>query len=133
MADETPKPTSFLRSTVSGGFGLLKGAAAGITAGGLLGAAIGAAISFFVGADVPLGNAIGNQTFLDYIGHVILNATGLHSTSLLAAFSSVGATLGAAAFGSVGAVSGTMTGVVKSREAATVPVELAMESTKVAL
>lgn len=94
---------SFLRSTWEGA----KGAIKGLIAGGTFGAAVGAA------------------------GGAALAAMGFLGAIPVAA--ATGAVVLGGVFASVGAFSGTMTGVVRSREAATVPIEDAVKAVQVSL
>jgi hypothetical protein len=107
MADEFKKP-SFFRSVMSGIAGYAKGALAGglvgVIAGGLIGAIAGV---FIPGAGEAIAAAIGLNT-----GTAIGGAAAL-------AGAAGGAGIGGSILASVGSLAGAVTGVVKSREAAT--------------
>jgi hypothetical protein len=90
MADNEPKKPSFLSSVMSGIAGSIKGALAGGAVGALMGAVAGAAIAA---------------------------ATGGLALPVIALGALVGAEVVGVTMGAVGALSGTVTGVVTSREA----------------
>jgi hypothetical protein len=90
MADNEPKKPSFLSSVMSGIAGSVKGALAGGAVGALMGAVAGAAIAA---------------------------ATGGLALPVIALGALVGAEVVGVTMAAVGALSGTVTGVVTSREA----------------
>jgi|GEM_PF-4795429 len=98
---ELPKRPSFIGSVMSGIGGWIKGA----LSGGLVGALGGALVGAIVGG-VGLALATGAAPLTLAAGAI---AVGLSAAT--------GAGIGAAALGAVGAVAGTVTGVVRSREA----------------